>query len=87
MSGMDKLDCLQIGHIHIIILVSTTQKLVKSFGFSAISSILSAFQCTLVLVIDGKRVAKCARQSQQANSSFSNLDNSNHNNLINIIES
>ena len=43
----------------------------------------------LALVIDGKKVAKCAQQSWQASSSPSNLDNSDrdHNNSINIIES
>ena len=38
MPGADKLDCLQIGHVHVIILVSAARKSVKSFILSATES-------------------------------------------------
>lgn len=96
MLNVDKLDCLQIGYVHVIILVSATQKLLKSFMFSATKlwyhatvMILCKYHLKRILALapDDKRVAKHARESQKASFSSFNLDNSNHNNSINIIKS
>ena len=95
MPGADKLDCFQIGHVHVIIFSFCG---VESLIFSATESYYHAtvmvsrkqhLKRISALAADGKRVAKRARQSRQASSSPSNLDNSNgdHNNSINIIES
>ena len=96
MHGADKLDCLQIGHVHITILVSAAQKVVKSFIYSATKLQYHAtvmvlhkqhLKCIAALAANGKRVAKRAWQSRKASSSPSNLDNFDYDNSINIIES
>lgn len=95
MPSADKLDGLQIGHVHVIIFSFCGM---KSFIFSAKelyyhATIMVSRKQHLKRIsaqgTDGKRVAKRARQSRQASPSPSNLDNSDgdHNNLINIIES